>query len=165
METWVGRLCLLTQPKEEQRQIWKQKQPELTENQTVWKSDNQGDKEETLTQTSRRGGARQLGREDSQQGGGWRTGWGGCWQSRQFHICMQISREEQLMSKSDPKPRVRHRETKPQTTDWKHLWGSRQQEKLPASQESLLERLTGTWNEHKPTHLGISTRRAHFDCG
>ena len=34
---------------------------------------------------------------------------------------------------------------KPQTTDWKHLWGlRRQQEKLPASQESSLERPTGS---------------------
>ena len=39
------------QPKEGQQQFKNRKQPELTENQTVWKSDNQGDKEETLTQT------------------------------------------------------------------------------------------------------------------
>ena len=38
------------QPKEGQQQFKNRKQPELTENQTVWKSDNQGDKEETLTQ-------------------------------------------------------------------------------------------------------------------
>ena len=45
-------------------------------------------------------------------------------------------------------------------------WGLRwQQEKLPASQESLLERTTGSRNVHKPTHMGISTRRAHFACG
>ena len=31
------------------------------ENQTAWKSDNQGDKEETFIQTSRRGGDRQPG--------------------------------------------------------------------------------------------------------
>ena len=37
------------------------KQPELTEKQTLWKSDNQGYKEETFIQTSRRGGDRQLG--------------------------------------------------------------------------------------------------------
>ena len=35
----------------------------------VWKSDNQGDKEETLTQTSRRGRDGQLGKEDLRQGG------------------------------------------------------------------------------------------------
>ena len=43
------------------------KQPDLTENKTVWKSDNQEVKEETFNQTSRRGG------EDSQQGCGWKT--------------------------------------------------------------------------------------------
>ena len=36
-------------------------------------------------------------------------------------------------------------EIKPQTTDGKHLWELRQQqEKLPASQESSLERHTGS---------------------
>ena len=34
----------------------------MTENQTVWKSGNQGDKEETFIQTSRRGGDGQPGR-------------------------------------------------------------------------------------------------------
>ena len=43
------------------------KQPKLTENQTVWKSENQGAKEKTFIQTGRRGG------EDSGQGGGWWT--------------------------------------------------------------------------------------------
>ena len=60
-------MFLLAQPKEGQ-QFKNKKQPELTENQTVWKSDNEGDKEETFIQTGRRGGARQLGREDSHQG-------------------------------------------------------------------------------------------------
>ena len=51
-----------------------------------------------------------------------------------------------------------HREIKPQ-----NLWGlGWQQEKLSASQESSLERPTGSQNVHKPTHLGISTRRAQF---
>ena len=57
-------------------------------------------------------------------------------------------------------------EIKPQTTDWKYLWGLRlQREKLPASQESSLERPTGSQNIHKSTHLGSSTTKAHFDCG
>ena len=44
------------------------KLPELTENRTVWKSDNQGDKEETFIQTGRRGG---------EGGGRWvHLGWG-----------------------------------------------------------------------------------------
>ena len=37
------------------------KQPELTENQTVWMSDNQGVKEETFIQTGQRGGDGKLG--------------------------------------------------------------------------------------------------------
>ena len=49
------------QPKEGQQQFKNKKQPELTENRTVWKSDYQGDKEETLIQTSRRGGDGQPG--------------------------------------------------------------------------------------------------------
>ena len=49
----------------------------MTENRTVWKSDNQGDEEETFIQTSRRGGNGQPGGEDLQQGGGWWTQRGG----------------------------------------------------------------------------------------
>ena len=41
------------------------KQPQLTENLTVWKSDNQGVKEETSIQPGRRGGDGQPGGEDS----------------------------------------------------------------------------------------------------
>ena len=73
MEAEVDTLCLLTQPEEGQQQFKNKKQPELTENQTVWKSDNQGDKEETFIQTGRRGGDGQPGREDLQQGSSWRT--------------------------------------------------------------------------------------------
>ena len=47
-------LCFLAQPKEGQQQFKNKKQSELTENQTVWKSNNQGDKQETFIQTSRR---------------------------------------------------------------------------------------------------------------
>ena len=78
-------MCLLAQPKEVQ-QFKNKKQPELTENRTVWKSDNQGDKEETFIQTSRWGGDGQLGRENLEQGNGW-------W-NRQYHIHMQTNREE-----------------------------------------------------------------------
>ena len=52
MEAYVDTLRLLAQPKGGQ-QFKNKKQPELTENRTVRKSDNQGDKEETLTQTGR----------------------------------------------------------------------------------------------------------------
>ena len=61
------------------------KQPELTENQTVWKSDNQGVKEETFIQISRRSGDGQPGREDSWQGSSWWTGW--------FQICMWLNQD------------------------------------------------------------------------
>ena len=54
MEAGVDSLCLLAQPREGQ-QFKNKKQPELTQNQTVWKSDNQGDKDETFIQTGRRG--------------------------------------------------------------------------------------------------------------
>ena len=47
----------------------------------------------------------------------------------------------------------------------KNLWGLRQQEEIPVSQESWLERPTGSWNVHKPTSLGISTRRTHSLMG
>ena len=46
------------------------KQPELPENQTVWKFDNQGVKEETFIQTGRSGADKQL----------WRRGLGAKWQ-------------------------------------------------------------------------------------
>ena len=51
MQAWVDTLCLLAQPKEGQQQFKNKKQPELTENRPHWKSDNQGDKEETVIQT------------------------------------------------------------------------------------------------------------------
>ena len=70
------------------------KEPELPENRTVWKSDNQGDKEETLTQTGRRGGDGQLGGEVS-QARQWLV-------DRGSHIHMWINWEEQLGSETDP---------------------------------------------------------------
>ena len=65
MEAQVDTSRLLTQPKEGQQQFKNKKQSELTENQTVWKSNNQRDKEETFIQTSRRGRDGKLGTEDS----------------------------------------------------------------------------------------------------
>ena len=86
-------LCLLAQPKLGNNQFKNNKQPELPENITVWKSSNQGVKEETFIQPSRRGREEQLGREDSQQGSGWQTG--------RSHIHVQINQEEQLGSWTD----------------------------------------------------------------
>ena len=57
----VGRHTVPPRTTKGQQQFKNKKQPELTENQTVWKSDNQGDKEETFIQTGRRGGDGQLG--------------------------------------------------------------------------------------------------------
>ena len=69
MEARIDTLGLLAQPKEGQR-------PELTENRTVWKSDNQGVEEETFIQTGRRTetGEFSLGGENLCKGSGWRTG-------------------------------------------------------------------------------------------
>ena len=78
--------------KKNKNKFKKKKQPELTKNQTVWKSNNQGAKE-TFTQTGRRGGDGQPGGEDSQQGGGSQTG--------QSHVCMRINQEGQLGSETD----------------------------------------------------------------
>ena len=78
MEAYVDTLCLLAQPKGKQQLKTKnKKQPELTENRTVWKSDNQGDKEETFIQTGRRVETGSWGGEDLHQGGGWWTQQGG----------------------------------------------------------------------------------------
>ena len=73
MEAQVDTLCFLAQPKEGQQQFKNKKQLELTENRTVWKSNNEGVKEETFIQTGRRGEDGQLGGEDSGQNGGWWT--------------------------------------------------------------------------------------------
>ena len=71
----------------------------MPENRTVWKSDNQGVKEETLIQTGRRGGHGQPGQREcvarrltKQARHSW-TGWS--------HIQVQISQEEQLRSETD----------------------------------------------------------------
>ena len=76
MEAQVDTLCLLEQPKDNNK-LKNKKQLELTENRTVRKSDNQGDKEETFNQTSGRGREGQPGGEDSEPGGSWQT-WQGC---------------------------------------------------------------------------------------
>ena len=87
--------------REDNNKFKNKKQPELTENQTVWKSDNQGVKEETFILTCRRGGEGQLGGEDSRQRGSWWTRQGGGLQAGWSHILVQINREEQLGSKTD----------------------------------------------------------------
>ena len=73
----IGRHCAFSHSQKDNNKFKNKKQPELTENGTVWKSDNQVVKEETFIQTSRRaeiGG--QPGGEDLHQGSSWRTGVG-----------------------------------------------------------------------------------------
>ena len=56
--------------KEDNNKFKNKKQPGLPETRTAWKSDNQGVREGTLTQTGRRDGAGQPGGEDSAGGPG-----------------------------------------------------------------------------------------------
>ena len=72
-----------------------------SENRTVWKSDNQGDKEETFTQTGRRDRDGQLGGEDTGQGGGWWIWRGGRLQTGRSHIQVLKNREQQPGSETD----------------------------------------------------------------
>ena len=57
----IGRHTALHNKKKDNNKFKNKKQPELTENQTVWKSDNQGVKEEIFIQTGRRDGDGQPG--------------------------------------------------------------------------------------------------------
>ena len=86
--------------KKDNNQFKRKKQPELPENQTVWKSDNQGVKEETFIQAGRRGGDGQPGGEDSQQGSGLGVQSAGWWTGG-FHISVQISQEEKMGCETD----------------------------------------------------------------
>ena len=80
---------------------------------------------------------------------GWRQGSG--WQSEQPHICVQINQEEQLGSETDCATQVSTvGKYSLKTYDWKNLWGLRQREKLPALQESSLERSTRSYNLKNP---------------
>ena len=89
--------------REDNNKFKNKNQPELTENRPVRKSDNQGDKEEIVIQTGRRGGDRRPGGEDSWQGSGQRTWVGkvGADKSGQSHIDVQINPEKQLGSETE----------------------------------------------------------------
>ena len=67
----------------------------MPENRIVWKYDNQGVKEETFIQTSRRGGDQQPGWRGL-MARWWLKDWG-----RHSHIFVWINQEEQLGSKTD----------------------------------------------------------------
>ena len=59
MEAYIDTLCFLAQPKKKDTNQFKNKnQPELPDNQTVRKSNNQAVKEEIFIQTCRKGGGR-----------------------------------------------------------------------------------------------------------
>ena len=140
--------------KKDNNNLKTKKQLELTENRTVWKSNNQGDKEETFIQTGRRGRDGQLGwrgltaRQWMADPVRWLqladpTRW---WLADPAAPHLHIDKPGGTAGEpSRPwNPGPQRGEIKPQTTDWKHLWGLRLQwEKLPASQESSLEGHTG----------------------
>ena len=95
-------------------------------------------------------------RKDMWQGSGWRTeqlwqwlaDWdrqGGGWRTMQSHLCMQINWEEQLVSKTECATQGSGMGKEIfKTSGCKRLWGLWQWEKLPVSQESLLEGSTGS---------------------
>ena len=116
MEAQVDTLCLLKQPKEGQQQFKNKKQPELTENQTVQKSVNKGDKEETFIQTGRRGGDWQQGREDPRAGAGGPSEAADCGMGR---AKLQLTGQAAAGGLGDRQgnPEFQHGEIKPQTTD------------------------------------------------
>ena len=87
------------------------KQPELPENQTAWKSDNQGVKEEAIIQTSRRG------REDLWQGGGSWTQRGGELWSRVGKAAAGSKAAAGGPGDIPRNPGLQHGEIMPQTTD------------------------------------------------
>ena len=85
----------------------------------MWKFDNQGVKEETFIQVSRRGRDGAAGVERN-NGKAVARGLGQerqCWQTGRSHICVQINREEQLGSETDRRAQGSSREIKPQTSD------------------------------------------------
>ena len=84
--------------KKDNNKFKNKKQPELPANQTVWKSNNQGVKEETFIQTSRKG------RGGSRQGAGWRTG--------HSHIHVQINWRNNWGARQTAQPRVPVQENK-----------------------------------------------------
>ena len=73
------------------------------------------------------------------------AGQGSSWQTKQSHICVRINWEEQLGSETDHTTQGPVWGNKaPKTSGCKNLWELWQLEKLPDTQESLLERPTGS---------------------
>ena len=98
----------------------KTKQPEVTENRTVWKSNNQGLKEETFIQTGRRGAARQrVERTRGKVVAGGLSEVGDCgvrWAKLQLACKAAAGGPGDRLRN----PGFQHREIKPQTSDSKH---------------------------------------------
>ena len=139
------------------------KQPELTENQTVWKSDNQGVKEETFIQTSRRGGDGQPSGEDSQQGGGWWNRW--LVEPAVPHLHTDKPGGTTGKRERPPNPGFQCREIKPQNHWLKKSVGVEATGETPSLTEEFIgetHRILECIQTHPP---GISTRRAQFACG
>ena len=113
--------------KNDNNQFKNKKQPELPENRTVWKSNNQGVKE-TFIQTGRRGREMKPGQQ------------GRVTRQRLVHpdishLCVDKLGETPGEGDRPHNPEFQHRKLKHQKPLWE-LW---QWQKLPLEQESLLE--------------------------
>ena len=80
-------------------------------------------------------------REDKRQGSGWRMGEAAAGVP---HLCVDKLGGTTGERDRPRNPGFQHGKRKPQNFDCKNLWGLRQWEKLPTSQESTLERPTGS---------------------
>ena len=169
MELQVDALCLFAQPKERQQQILKQKN-----NQNCQKIKLYGSL--TTKELKKKHSSRLIGGMERGSQGGEDEQQGGIWKIRQVsqHLVDQVVphlHADKLGGTTGERDRLRNPgfqhggKESFKTSGCKNLWGLRQWEKLPPSQDSLLERPTGSQNVHKPTHRGISTRRPQFACG
>ena len=90
----------------------------MTENRTLWKSDNQGVKEDTFIQTSRRGGDTQAGWRGLvvRQ---WLADQASWWIVERVVPCSCVDKLGGTTEEQDrpSNPGLRHRKIKPQTTD------------------------------------------------
>ena len=148
----------------------------MTENQIVWKSANQGFKEDTFIETGRRSGNKQLGRVDLWHSSGWRAREGKTAAGRPSEAAdcgvgwarLQLAGKE---AAGGPSSRLSNLglqlgEIKPQTTELKTPVRV-----VVATGEtpSLTGEFVGETHraqEHTQTHtMGSSTRKDQFDCG
>ena len=117
----------------------------------MWKSDNQGVKEETFIKTGRRGKHRQLR---------WRGLIARCDQrTRQSHVCVQINWEEQLGSQTDL---TTHKASKPLT---EKSVGFVVSGETPGLTGEFIRETHRVLESTQTTHWEIITRKAQFACG